>query len=69
MAYLQLPTAFRSLSRLSSALSAKASSLRSYFPDHFYECIALHSGRFKNVTFFSSLQCIEEVFLDVSTEG
>ena len=34
IAYLQLPTAFRSLSRLSSALSAKASSLRSYFPDH-----------------------------------
>ena len=30
MAYLQLPEAFRSLSRLSSALSAKASALRSY---------------------------------------
>ena len=30
MAYLQLPAAFRSLSRLSSALSAKASALRSY---------------------------------------
>ena len=29
-AYLQLPVAFRSLSRLSSALSAKASTLRSY---------------------------------------
>ena len=29
MAYLQLPEAFRSLSRLSSALSAKASTLRS----------------------------------------
>ena len=29
-AYLQLPAAFRSLSRLSSALSAKASSLRSF---------------------------------------
>ena len=30
IAYLQLPAAFRSLSRLSSALSAKASSLRSF---------------------------------------
>ena len=30
VAYLQLPNAFRSLSRLSSALSAKASTLRSY---------------------------------------
>ena len=30
IAYLQLPEAFRSLSRLSSALSAKASTLRSY---------------------------------------
>ena len=29
-AYVQLPTAFRSLSRLSSALSAKASTLRSF---------------------------------------
>ena len=29
IAYLQLPVAFRSLSRLSSALSAKASTLRS----------------------------------------
>ena len=28
--YLHLPTAYRSLSRLSSALSAKASTLRSY---------------------------------------
>ena len=34
MAYLQLPAAFRSLSRLSSALSAKASSLCSFMLDH-----------------------------------
>ena len=33
-AYLQLPAAFRSLSRLSSALSAKASTLRSYSLHH-----------------------------------
>ena len=33
MAYLQLPVAFRSLSRLSSALSAKASTLRSFLLD------------------------------------
>ena len=32
-AYLQLPMAFRSLSRLSSALSAKASTLRSFLFD------------------------------------
>ena len=39
--YLLLPTAFRSLSRLSSALSAKASTLRSFLLDLF-RCIALH---------------------------
>ena len=33
IAYLQLPKAFRSLSRLSSALSAKASTLRSFLHD------------------------------------
>ena len=31
MGYMLLPAAFRSLSRLSSALSAKASTLRSYW--------------------------------------
>ena len=35
MAYLQLPGAFRSLSRLSSALGAKASTLRSFLLDLF----------------------------------
>ena len=39
--YLLLPAAFRSLSRLSSALSAKASTLRSFLLDLF-RCIALH---------------------------
>ena len=45
--YLLLPAAFRSLSRLSSALSAKASTLRSYslnlsrYLYHFTLCIAL----------------------------
>ena len=34
--YLHLPAAFRSLSRLSSALSAKASTLRSLYLDHFH---------------------------------
>ena len=34
IAYLQLPEAFRSLSRLSSALSAKASTLRSLLLNH-----------------------------------
>ena len=39
--YLLLPVAFRSLSRLSSALSAKASTLRSYSLNHFSYHIAL----------------------------
>ena len=39
--YLLLTAAFRSLSRLSSALSAKASTLRSFLLDLFW-CIALH---------------------------
>ena len=41
ISYLHLPVAFRSLSRLSSALSAKASTLRSFLLDLF-RCIALH---------------------------
>ena len=51
--YLLLPEAFRSLSRLSSALSAKASTLRSFMHnqleglprerDSFHTCIALHA--------------------------
>ena len=49
--YVLLPAAYRSLSRLSSALSAKASTLRSYSLYHFFHhfrdgaafiCIALH---------------------------
>ena len=44
--YLHLPVAFRSLSRLSSALSAKASTLRSFLLDlsdfRLFRCIALH---------------------------
>ena len=45
--YLLLPEAFRSLSRLSSALSAKASTLRSYQLDLFsgvYSVIRLFNG-------------------------
>ena len=38
--YLLLPVAFRSLSRLSSALSAKASTLRSYSLDLLFLCIS-----------------------------
>ena len=41
--YLLLSEAFRSLSRLSSALSAKASTLRSYLLDLFTDNIALLS--------------------------
>ena len=38
--YLLLPEAYRSLSRLSSALSAKASTLRSYSLDLLFQCIS-----------------------------
>ena len=38
--YLLLTAAYRSLSRLSSALSAKASTLRSYSPDLLFQCIS-----------------------------
>ena len=38
--YLHLPAAFRSLSRLSSALSAKASTLRSCSLDLLFQCIS-----------------------------
>ena len=42
--YLLLPAAFRSLSRLSSALSAKASTLRSFLLDLFTISIAFEMG-------------------------
>ena len=50
--YLHLPRAFRSLSRLSSALSAKASSLRSFSLD-----LSLHS--------VAALSCFLSLFLSV----
>ena len=43
------PRAYRSLSRLSSALSAKASTLRSYMLDHNQNCIFIHSSRTDSV--------------------
>ena len=43
------PEAYRSLSRLSSALSAKASTLRSYMLDHNQNCIFIHSSRTDSV--------------------
>ena len=42
-AYLRLPVAYRSLSRLSSALSAKASTLRSYSLNQRFAYIALYA--------------------------
>ena len=39
--YLLLPMAFRSLSRLSSALSAKASTLRSFLLDLLYHSVGI----------------------------
>ena len=47
--YLLLTAAYRSLSRLSSALSAKASTLRSYMLDHNQNCIFIHSSRTDSV--------------------
>ena len=47
--YVLLPEAFRNLSRLSSALSAKASTLRSYMLDHNQNCIFIHSSRTDSV--------------------
>ena len=62
--YLLLPVAFRSLSRLSSALSAKASTLRSFLLDLF-RCIALQH---LNRDFCSHLQ-LELIKTFVSTFG
>ena len=54
VAYVQLPVAFRSLSRLSSALSAKASTLRSYS---------------LNLTFTSSVMLLAVAFIHFFNEG
>ena len=71
--YLRLPRAFRSLSRLSSALSAKASSLRSFLLD-----LSLHSvaaflafklvsfGLLFDKTFLSCLGCLDQLIFDLS---
>ena len=75
MGYLLLPEAYRSLSRLSSALSAKASALRSFLlgPFRYYSvniwwlcCLVCFSSVrcFRNAS-FSSLSTFN-VFLDVS---
>ena len=68
IAYLQLPEAFRSLSRLSSALSAKASTLRSLLLNHTCknkpDCIALQSlCCSKELRYISISSCY---FFDVS---
>ena len=53
--YLLLPEAFRSLLRLSSALSAKASTLRSLLLDHHKECsVNPYGSRFVFKSFLSS---------------
>ena len=52
--YLLLPEAFRSLLRLSSALSAKASTLRSLLLDHHKECsVNPYGSRFVFKSFLS----------------
>ena len=47
--YLQLPAAYRSLSRLSSALSAKASTLRSFLLDLLFA--VFHSVEIQGLAF------------------
>ena len=52
--YLLLPAAFRSLSRLSSALSAKASTLRSSSLDLLFRCISVYTGTVRFDEFLGS---------------
>ena len=64
--YLPLPAAFRSLSRLSSALSAKASTLRSY---SLYHSVSLSSGEsvsIHSVVWFLVCVCLVSVVLTTS---
>ena len=63
--YLLLPVAFRSLSRLSSALSAKASTLRSFLLDLF-RCIALHHLVGFVCLFFENLSILASDVLFIS---
>ena len=60
-AYVQLPTAFRSLSRLSSALSAKASTLRSFLLD-----LVMSTWRITSLWRSCSLTCDTCTTLDES---
>ena len=62
--YLLLPVAFRSLSRLSSALSAKASTLRSYSLDHTV-FIALKTVNLHDYMLFFDLSIISFFISDV----
>ena len=62
--YLLLPEAFRSLSRLSSALSAKASTLRSFLLDLVLRYIALYlRARHLSMTSFFALCSLEHFAL------
>ena len=49
MGYMLLPAAFRSLSRLSSALSAKASTLRSYWLNLLFRPMVLVTSLKSNI--------------------
>ena len=69
--YLLLPAAFRSLSRLSSALGAKASTLRSFLLNFFlhsyvalYEC-SNESWRIKPATWWVLLSCMSLSWLPI----
>ena len=52
--YLLLTAAYRSLSRLSSALSAKASTLRSSSLDLLFQCISVYTGTVRFDEFLGS---------------
>ena len=78
-AYVQLPAAFRSLSRLSSALSAKASTLRSFSLDRVFFtpsvallpaglCVELSCSTFLLVALFQ-MSCLYRLFANVDTFG
>ena len=72
--YLLLPEAFRSLSRLSSALSAKASTIRSFQHDqlafshglsyllHRYSVIGVGSNRYFFSSFSSNMYCVKVIY-------
>ena len=66
--YLLLPEAFRSLSRLSSALSAKASTMRSSLLDHVTKLLPFNPGTVRNCsTYFFCLSYVYDLMYSVTS--